>query len=442
MHNGSLSALLLLAALTTVSPAWGQVISEDSKILPIDGNAGDAFGHSVAINDGIAIFGANSDDTGSAYIRHLVFDKFPMKLLPNDGVTNDLFAHSVAIGSGSTLGGDIRAVVGAPNHNAFGPSSGAAYLFSDTGVQFDKFLPSDGAAEDHFGHSVAIGNGIVAVGSPDDDDNGLNSGSVYLYSAGTGMQIHKLTANDGGVNDSFGHAVAISNGVVAIAAPRHRIGTIEVGAVYLFNASTGAQLAKLTSSEGVPFEQFGYSVAIDNGKVAIGALATETAYVFDANTHAQLTKIATPSPGNAFGWSIDIDAQKLVVGALLDPFNGLNSGGAYLYNANTGASLASVLPSDGAILEQFGSAVAIDNDELIIGARNDNDNGTGSGSGYYFDIFCPADLDGDGDLDIFDVFTFLNLFNIQDPAADFNNDSVFDIFDVFAFLDAFNAGCP
>ncbi|MCA9304695.1 MAG: hypothetical protein KC996_11290 [Phycisphaerales bacterium] len=55
---------------------------------------------------------------------------------------------------------------------------------------------------------------------------------------------------------------------------------------------------------------------------------------------------------------------------------------------------------------------------------------------------CDADLTGDGVLDIFDVFVFLDLFNAGHPDADFNSDGVLDIFDVFAFLDLFNAGCP
>jgi subtilisin-like proprotein convertase family protein len=54
---------------------------------------------------------------------------------------------------------------------------------------------------------------------------------------------------------------------------------------------------------------------------------------------------------------------------------------------------------------------------------------------------CTPDFTGDGNLDIFDVFAFIDAFNTQDPGADFNGDSSFDIFDVFAFIDAFNTGC-
>lgn len=55
----------------------------------------------------------------------------------------------------------------------------------------------------------------------------------------------------------------------------------------------------------------------------------------------------------------------------------------------------------------------------------------------------PADLTGDGQLDVFDVFAYLDAFNAGDLGlADLTGDGVLDIFDVFAFLDLFNAGCP
>ena len=55
---------------------------------------------------------------------------------------------------------------------------------------------------------------------------------------------------------------------------------------------------------------------------------------------------------------------------------------------------------------------------------------------------CPADLNGDGMLNFFDVSTFLNAFNAMNPIADFNGDGMFNFFDVSTFLGAYNAGCP
>ncbi len=280
------------------------------------------------------------------------------------------------------------------------------------------------------------------VGAPEDDDNGIDSGSAYVFDANTGLQLAKLVPNNGAANDAFGHAVAISGDTIAVSALRHHNNGIESGSVYLFSASKSSQFAELSSNQGVPFEQFGYSLAIDNDTVAVGSLGTGSAFVFSAFTQTVIHQLIPSTPGNAFGWSIDIDGNKVVIGASLDPINGIQSGSGYLFNAFTGTELAKLVPSDGAILEQFGSSIGIDNDYVVVGARNDNDNGGSSGSAYVFDIFCPADLNGDGVLNFFDISVFLAAFNSQNPIADFNNDGFFNFFDISAFLAAFTAGCP
>lgn len=55
---------------------------------------------------------------------------------------------------------------------------------------------------------------------------------------------------------------------------------------------------------------------------------------------------------------------------------------------------------------------------------------------------CPADLTGEGDLDFFDVSTFISAFNAGEPAGDFNGNGELDFFDISDFINAFNAGCP
>ena len=54
---------------------------------------------------------------------------------------------------------------------------------------------------------------------------------------------------------------------------------------------------------------------------------------------------------------------------------------------------------------------------------------------------CPADLDGDGELTIFDFLEFQNLFAAMDPRADFDGDGEFTLFDFLAFQNEFAAGC-
>ncbi|MBL4590396.1 MAG: hypothetical protein JKY96_00400, partial [Phycisphaerales bacterium] len=180
--------------------------------------------------------------------------------------------------------------VGAHRDEDLGPNSGSVYLFNaPTGVQTDKLLPSDGLEDGFFGGSVAMANGVVVVGSIGDGDDGNDSGAAYLFDTSTGFQIAKLLPSDGAQFDGFGFSVAISNGMVAVGARSADSNGGNSGSAYLFDASTGAQVAKLLPSDGAANDRFGWSIGINNGTVAVGAMwddgATSTsgsAYVFTA----------------------------------------------------------------------------------------------------------------------------------------------------------------
>jgi hypothetical protein len=64
-------------------------------------------------------------------------------------------------------------------------------------AEVQKLTPSDSQAQDAFGGSVAIQGDLLAVGAPFDDDQGTNSGSVYVFTrtAGVWTQAAKITAN-------------------------------------------------------------------------------------------------------------------------------------------------------------------------------------------------------------------------------------------------------
>ncbi|GIW74610.1 MAG: hypothetical protein KatS3mg103_1132 [Phycisphaerales bacterium] len=55
---------------------------------------------------------------------------------------------------------------------------------------------------------------------------------------------------------------------------------------------------------------------------------------------------------------------------------------------------------------------------------------------------CPVDLDGDGQLTVFDFLEFQNLFASGDPRADFDGDGELTLFDFLEFQNQFSAGCP
>ncbi|MEE8154057.1 MAG: hypothetical protein V3T53_03740 [Phycisphaerales bacterium] len=161
------------------TPAYADLGDQLFKLLADDGAVFDQFGYSVAINGDIAIVGAFHDDnsSGSTYLFDIATGKQTAKRLADDGAPGDHFGWSVAI-SGNT------AVVGAKFDDENGNNSGSAYLFdTTTGDQLFKLLPEDGALTDEFGISVAISGTIAVVGAWRHADNGVNSGSAYLFDA-------------------------------------------------------------------------------------------------------------------------------------------------------------------------------------------------------------------------------------------------------------------
>ena len=124
---------------------------------------------------------------------------------------------------------------------------------ADLGDQLFKLLPDDGAAQDQFGY-VSISGTTAIVGARHDDDNGNSSGSAYLFDTTTGRQIASLLPNDGAAFDNFGIAVAISGPpgkeVAIVGALWDDDNGTDSGSAYLFDTTTGRQLAKLLPMDG------------------------------------------------------------------------------------------------------------------------------------------------------------------------------------------------
>src|SRR6056300_1022542 len=255
------------------------------------------------------------------------------KITASDAAAADTFGTSVAVGCG-------KIVVGAYGDDDNGSGSGSAYIFDLDGTQLTKITASDGAASDQFGTSVAVGCGRIVVGAIYDDDNGSSSGSVYIYNL-DGTNETKITASDAATNDWFGYSVAVGCGRIVIGAYRDDDNGSLSGSAYIFDLD-GTQLTKITASDGAADDRFGTSVAVGYGRIVVGAYADDdlgsdsgSAYIFDLDG-TQLAKI-TASDGAAndqFGWSVAIGNGRIVVGTPDDADNGSSSGSAYIYNTN------------------------------------------------------------------------------------------------------------
>lgn len=204
------------------------------------------------------------------------------------------------------------------------------------------------------------------------------------------QQLFRLTASDGVALDNFGWSVAMS-GTTAVVSQHDP--SENNGSAYIFDVTTGQELFKLLGDGGATAsDAFGASVAISETMVVVGAFGDDTVahnagavYAFDATTGQRLFKLfADDGATNAvFGISVAMNATTLVVGSS----NETESGSAYIFDAITGQQLFKLLPSDGAVGDHFGQAVAIDGSIAIVGAPSHADNGRHhSGSAYVFDV--------------------------------------------------------
>ena len=329
----------------------------------------------------------------------------------SDGASYDYFGSSVAVGSG-------RIVVGAFGHDVGANlGQGSAYIFDLDGNQLGIITASDGAYGDSFGRSVAVGSGRIVVGAPGRDvaPMSVNQGSAYIFDL-DGNQLGIITASDGAIDDSFGGSVAVGNGRIVVGASVHDVGSnLNQGSAYIFDLD-GNQLGIITASDGTSYDNFGSSVAVGNGRIVVGG--TGVAYVYNLDGTNEI-KLTTSNYYEYFGRSVSVGGGRIVVGS----FTGeANFGVLYIYDLNgnyithfsndsflgevavglgrivfqSGDFEASIFDlegneldkkaSNGGVLgEYFGSSIAVGCGRIVVGAQGDYGSNYGQGSVYIYE---------------------------------------------------------
>ena len=274
------------------------------------------------------------------------------ELTPRTRVNQDWFGVSTAV-SGTT------AVVGAFDANI--ETTGTAYVFvkASSGwgnmTQTATLTPSDGG--EGFGTSVAISGDTIIVGAANASNQFRRSpsapaqgpGAAYIFvkpaSGWKDMtETAKLTASDGMGGDAFGYQVSISGNTAAIGALFAHGGA---GAAYVFVKPAGGwskmkQTAELTASDSATFDNMG-SVAISGGTVVTGAYGHNNfmgaAYVFMKpstgwKNMTQRAELSNTKANEIYGFSVATDGKTAIVGAV-----GANQG--------VGAAFVYVKPTTG-----------------------------------------------------------------------------------------------
>ncbi|MSR70113.1 MAG: hypothetical protein EXS17_07200 [Phycisphaerales bacterium] len=212
-------------------------------------------------------------------------------------------------------------------------------------------LPSPSLAQDnYYGYAVDTDGRTAVVGAYGDDvgANFAGSAAVYALVGNTPQLVATLRHVNPGEIDLFGRAVAVDAGFIAIGSvARDVLGFNAAGDVSVFAAS----------STGAPWQ----------------LVATLTA--------------PTPQTSGGFGFSVALRSNVLVVGSPEAPVTqgAPQRGHAYVYEriGSTWTLVKTLAPLDATNQGNFGSAVAVANGVIVIGAQYvANASGVESGAVY------------------------------------------------------------
>jgi hypothetical protein len=282
----------------------------------------------------------------------------------------------------------------------------APTTFAQSALEDAKLVAADGAASDTFGRAVAVHGTRAVVGAPLDNHNGKSSGSVYVFESNgsTWTQVAKLVSNDAANGDVFGTSVAIHGDRLVVGAEGDDDDGSSSGSAYVFvrnSSGVWVQEAKLLANDGLTFDEFGTSVAIEGSRVVVGAkgesdggLSAGAVYVYERQTSGawlQMAKILAPnaSAGDQLGRSVGLSGDRIAAGAYGDDDVASDAGAAYVFKRNTNGSWsldAKLTASDALDLDQGGWSVDIDGTRVVMGAyRADVGSNSDRGAAYVFE---------------------------------------------------------
>ena len=283
------------------------------------------------------------------------------------------------------------------------------------GAALRETLESPAGGSSGFGSAVALGGGLLLVGAEGDDSEGINVGRAHLFDAATGAPVRTLDDPTPSQFDRFGVAVALDAGRALVGASSHVEQGARIGQAHLFDAATGTLLLTLDDPTPTTLDQFGVAVAFSGERLVVGAPGDDGAgtdigqvHVFDAASGALVRTLDDPTPTarDDFGAALAIEGDRLLVGAPGDDTSGGGVGEAHLFDLTTGALLRTLdAPGLGASAA-FGSAVALSGARALVGARFDDADGTDVGSAHLFDTATGALIANFADPTVTDADSF------------------------------------
>ncbi len=391
--------------------------------------------------------------TGAVFI-YQEFDgrlELVQTLVPPDVSPYDFFGTSIDTDGDRLIVGGMGAA-----WPGVGFRQGVAYIYElEDGEWFEtgRLQPPAEVAE-LFGAGVYLSGDVALVKSS-------RPANVYRYEFADGEWIlsEKFHPPAPLVSaDCFGCAGVALDEWIFLSAYFESTVSSRAGAVYAYRKRADNTLEFVQKIESPGTRGFGVAIDFDGQTLAIGAALSERefelqgivqTYSYDGQ-HWLLEQEITHDPpmkSAVFGISVAIQGDMLLAteGATR---TATVEGRVLRFERRPGngwQQVSALVPDPPIYARRYGQPVVMRSGHALAGAPDEIDaSGSQTGAAYFFDLTCgncPADIDADGTLTIFDFLTFLNLFEDGDTTADFDGDGELTLFDFLAFQTAFDAGC-
>ncbi len=196
--------------------------------------------------------------------------------------------------------------------------------------------------------------------------------------------------------DHYSRALDLSADLLAVSATYDDDVAFNAGAVYLhrWDGSAWTLEDKLVAWDGGASQEFGRALALDGDTLVVGTDKVGggqgAAYVFvrSGGTWSAGQKLTAGDglAGDGFGHSIALQGDDLLIGAPWTGDLGVEAGSVYLFERNgaTWTESAELHAFDGSQYDWFGRAVELDGDTLAVSATSADGIQPGTGAAYVF----------------------------------------------------------
>jgi hypothetical protein len=253
------------------------------------------------------------------------------------------------------------------------------------------------------GSAVAVSLDTAAVGAPGFSESQTGQGTVYIYSVQNGVWSLRQTLlpPDPQANSQFGCSVSIYRDTLVVGSSRNTTTQVGQGAAYIYSRVNGAWVfqAKLLPRDTQANDFFGTSVSIFGNVAVIGApgkgitgVNQGAAYVFTqaGGTWSETIQIKANdgAANDRFGTAVAISDRLVAVGAPGNDNLGIDQGGGYIFENRDGigwGQVAKLLATDGNANHNLGTSIAINGRTALAGAPGvSGTSGSNQGAAYVF----------------------------------------------------------